>query len=119
MNKPLMILITHYPNGDTISQSISGMTAAELLKTIGYLSYELNTRKIQGDTLEVKVIKDELPKFLEYHELKSLGVPYSKSHLYHLMKEDKFPSPINLSDNTVRWLQTDIEKWIKEKVKTK
>ena len=36
----------------------------------------------------------------------------SKSKIYHLISEEKFPSPINLNCNAVGWIDKDIEQWI-------
>lgn len=55
-------------------------------------------------------------QLLRYHELKSFGVPFSKSHIYFLMSRNVFPRPIKLSANTVAWVREDIENWISEKI---
>lgn len=57
-----------------------------------------------------------LSKLLSFNELKTLGVKYSKSHLYYLMSRGLFPKPLNLSANTVAWIREDIENWVNEKI---
>ena len=36
----------------------------------------------------------------------------SRSHLYALMKEGKFPKPIKLGTRSVGWRTKDVEAWI-------
>ena len=38
-------------------------------------------------------------------------VPFSKSHLHVLMREDKFPKPIKIGRNSF-WLESSIDTWI-------
>ena len=58
-----------------------------------------------------------MSQLLSYKDLKTFGVRYSKSHLYYLMSNNKFPRPAKLSANTVAWIREDIENWINEKIK--
>ncbi|MHB1221274.1 MAG: helix-turn-helix transcriptional regulator [Gammaproteobacteria bacterium] len=57
-----------------------------------------------------------MQRLLSYNDLKTLGIPYSKSHLYYLMNHAKFPRPIKLTANTVAWAREDIEEWINKKI---
>ncbi|ENX10893.1 helix-turn-helix transcriptional regulator [Acinetobacter variabilis] len=38
------------------------------------------------------------------------------SSIYALMKKDEFPKPITLSTRRVAWIESDIEKWILERI---
>lgn len=38
----------------------------------------------------------------------------SRSTIARKIKQGTFPKPIKLSESTVGWLSTDIEKWIKD-----
>ena len=38
-------------------------------------------------------------------------VPFSKQHIYNLIRAGDFPAPIALSRNTVVWLEREIDKW--------
>jgi prophage regulatory protein len=40
-------------------------------------------------------------------------VPFSKSHLHVLMREDKFPKPTKIGRNSF-WLESSIDKYIDE-----
>jgi prophage regulatory protein len=44
-------------------------------------------------------------------------VSLSRQHIYKLVAQGKFPKPIKLSANAVRWLEKDIDKWIREKAR--
>jgi len=43
-------------------------------------------------------------------------VGYSRSTIYQLIAEGKFPKPINLGARAVAWLESDIDSWIAERV---
>jgi prophage regulatory protein len=43
-------------------------------------------------------------------------VPYSRSTIYQLMAEGKFPKAISLGARAVAWLESDIEAWITERI---
>ena len=38
------------------------------------------------------------------------------SSIYALMQKDEFPKPITLSTRRVAWIESDIEKWILERI---
>ncbi len=40
----------------------------------------------------------------------------SRSTIYRLRKEGKFPNPIRLTENRVAWLETDIDQWIEDRL---
>ncbi len=40
----------------------------------------------------------------------------SRSTLYDQMRAGKFPRPVPLGDKAVGWLESDIAKWIEERV---
>lgn len=43
-------------------------------------------------------------------------VGISKSNIYRLMPEGKFPRPVTIGPNSVAWLEDDVEGWIQEKI---
>ena len=43
-------------------------------------------------------------------------VPYSRSTIYQLMAQGKFPKPLNLGARAVAWLESDIDEWIKARI---
>jgi len=44
-------------------------------------------------------------------------VPYSKQHIYNLIRAGDFPAPIAISRNTVVWLEREVDKWVAQRVK--
>lgn len=56
-------------------------------------------------------------KVLDKRSLRAKGVPYSNVHLLRLERADKFPRRFNLGDNRVAWLEEDVDRWIRERVK--
>lgn len=43
-------------------------------------------------------------------------VPYSRSTLYQLIAEGKFPKAISLGARAVAWLESDIDEWITKRI---
>jgi len=55
------------------------------------------------------------PKFLRLAEVRN-RVPYSRSTIYQLVTQGRFPKPINLGARAVAWLESDIDEWIAARV---
>jgi len=54
---------------------------------------------------------------IDYPELKNKkGIKYSKSQLWNLENENKFPKRIYLSKVRVAWVASEIEAWIKARI---
>jgi prophage regulatory protein len=43
-------------------------------------------------------------------------VGISKSNIYRLIPEGKFPRPIQLGPNSVAWLESEVSGWVNEKI---
>jgi prophage regulatory protein len=41
----------------------------------------------------------------------------SRSSLYNLIKEGRFPRPVQISDRSVAWVSDDIDSWINTQIK--
>jgi prophage regulatory protein len=54
-------------------------------------------------------------RFLRLAEVRN-RVPYSRSTIYQLISQSKFPKPINLGARAVAWLESDIDEWIAARV---
>jgi predicted DNA-binding transcriptional regulator AlpA len=51
-------------------------------------------------------------KFLSYPELKSLkGVPYTRRHLRDLVRDVKFPQPVEISEARIAWIEDEVDAW--------
>ena len=40
----------------------------------------------------------------------------SRSNIYKLIQEAKFPKPVSISERCVAWIERDVEEWIEEKI---
>ena len=45
-------------------------------------------------------------------------IGYSRSTIYQLIAEGKFPKPISLGGRAVAWLESDIDSWIAARVES-
>jgi prophage regulatory protein len=43
-------------------------------------------------------------------------VPYSRSTIYQLISQMKFPKPISIGDRAVAWVEADIDAWIAARI---
>lgn len=57
-----------------------------------------------------------MQKLIEYNELATKGVTYSKVQLWRLERTGKFPRRVKLSAQRVAWVETEIEGWIASKI---
>jgi prophage regulatory protein len=60
-------------------------------------------------------MSEKHPKFLRLAEVRN-RVPYSRSTIYQLVTQGRFPKPINLGARAVAWLESDIDEWIAARV---
>ena len=58
---------------------------------------------------------NQLGTLLRCHEVTKL-VGLSRSTLYVLVKDGKFPSPIQVGPRAVRWLASEVDAWIDSRV---
>ncbi len=45
-------------------------------------------------------------------------VPYSRSTIYQLIAEGKFPKPISLGGRAVAWVEDDVDAWIEARIES-
>jgi prophage regulatory protein len=58
----------------------------------------------------------EQQALIDYRGLKEKGIKYSKSSLWNLEKQNKFPKRIYLSQVRVAWVESEIDKWINARI---
>lgn len=46
-------------------------------------------------------------------------VGLTKASIYRLLKEGKFPRPLELGDRARGWLESDLDAWLEERPRTK
>jgi predicted DNA-binding transcriptional regulator AlpA len=52
-------------------------------------------------------------RFVTFKELKTIyGIPYSRTHLYRMIRAGKFPKPERPSAYRVMWRAQDVEAWM-------
>jgi prophage regulatory protein len=56
-------------------------------------------------------------RLLSFKELKSTrGIHFSRRHLQRLEDENKFPRRVQLGENRIGWVETEINEWLAEKL---
>ena len=71
-----------------------------------FLNCCLTRREIRGALMVV----------LSFPELKNLGVRFSRQHIRRLVKAGKFPAPIKIGENTNAWLESEIDRYLKDRI---
>ncbi len=56
-------------------------------------------------------------KFLRLSVVKNL-TGLSRSTIYMRMSEKRFPIPINLGGRAIAWIESDINAWMEQQIKT-
>ncbi len=55
-------------------------------------------------------------RFISYPELKDrYGLPWTRQHVDRLVKANKFPQKINLTEHRVGWWSDQVEEWLESR----
>jgi prophage regulatory protein len=54
--------------------------------------------------------------FLRFPDLKTKGITFTRVHLARLERADKFPKRVALGENSVAWLESEIDTYIADRV---
>jgi len=54
-------------------------------------------------------------KLLGFHDLRGKGIPFSRQHIFRLVRDKKFPRPGKIGDRTNAWLESQIDEYIESK----
>ena len=57
--------------------------------------------------------------FLSYPDLAQRGIKYNRSHLWRMEREGKFPKRVQMSENRIAWIDTEIDEWQKNRAKAR
>ena len=55
-------------------------------------------------------------RVLDYDGLREKGIPYSRVHLWRLIKKGQFPTPIKLGEGRNAFVESEIDKWLASKI---
>lgn len=56
-------------------------------------------------------------RMLSFSELKtSKGIRWTRQHVNRQVRDQKFPKPIHLGDQTVAWVESEIDAWLDERI---
>ena len=43
-------------------------------------------------------------------------LPISRTKIYELMSEGRFPTPVSIGDRAVYWLEDEVEEWLRSRI---
>lgn len=72
-------------------------------------------RGFLGGNMSKDTMKDTQTKLLKRTEVQS-ETTLSRSQIYALMAEGKFPKPIRLGGNRIAWLRSEVFAWIDQRI---
>ena len=55
-------------------------------------------------------------RFLTFPELRSRGVPFCRDYVRMLVREGKFPRPVQISAKRIGWIEAEITAWAEARV---
>lgn len=55
-------------------------------------------------------------KLVAFPALSGKGIPFSRMHIYRLMKSGEFPKTVPVGKNRVAWLESELDAWIESRV---
>jgi predicted DNA-binding transcriptional regulator AlpA len=58
-------------------------------------------------------------RLLSYDDLNAKGINWSRQWIRELIKEDKFPKPVQLGEGTPRFIEDEIDEWIASLINTR
>jgi prophage regulatory protein len=56
-------------------------------------------------------------RLLSADELRNRGITYSRYQLYRLEAAGRFPRRVAIGENRVAWVESEIDEWIKNKIR--
>jgi prophage regulatory protein len=66
-------------------------------------------------SLSENITQRQKRRLISYPELRERGIPWTRVHIRRLEAKSKFPRHIDLSGNTIVWLEHEIEAFIEGK----
>ena len=64
---------------------------------------------------EVNAVGKKKDRFMRLREVMTRTAP-SRSMIYALMDQERFPRSAKISERSIAWLESEIESWIEDKV---
>lgn len=52
-------------------------------------------------------------RILSFHDLRDVGINWSRQHVYRKVKAGEFPKPVHLGEATVGWIEAELNEWLK------
>lgn len=59
-------------------------------------------------------MREQKDRYIRFKELRQ-KIPFSRTTFWRLESADKFPKRVQLGPNSVGWLESEVDQWIKEK----
>jgi prophage regulatory protein len=53
---------------------------------------------------------------LDLEDLRKRGIKFTRQHLHRLVRNEKFPAPVKVGENTNAWVETEIDAYIKARI---
>jgi prophage regulatory protein len=54
---------------------------------------------------------------LDLEDLRKRGIKFTRQHLHRLVRNEKFPAPVKVGENTNAWLESEIDQYVKDRIK--
>ena len=58
-------------------------------------------------------------RLYRFPNLKTAGVPFTRKHVTTLEKRGQFPMHIDIGENSVAWIASEVDSWVEEKIRNR
>jgi prophage regulatory protein len=59
---------------------------------------------------------EQQDRLLDRKDLRDRGIKFHRVHIDRLVKAGKFPRPIRVGANRLAWIESEISRWINERI---
>jgi prophage regulatory protein len=53
---------------------------------------------------------------LDLEDLRKRGIKFTRQHLHRTVRNEKFPAPVKVGENTNAWVESEIDKYVKDRI---
>ena len=53
---------------------------------------------------------------LDREGLRERGIKFTRQHLHRLVRNEKFPKPVRVGENTLAWVATEIDQYLEDRI---
>jgi predicted DNA-binding transcriptional regulator AlpA len=56
-------------------------------------------------------------RLYRFRDLKGAGVPFTRKHVAHLERREKFPRHLKIGENSISWIADEVDRWVEDRIR--